>query len=219
MGFSRRVLIAPSLLAADFSRLGTELERVQRAGADMIHLDVMDGHFVPNLTIGPPVVAALRAVSTLHFDVHLMLTDPGAFVEPFVKAGANGVTIHIEACPDPREILERIGRLGCKRGLTLNPDTPVDRIGPFLDQVDRLLIMSVFPGFGGQKFIPGSLERIARARELIGERAIELQVDGGVTVENAPAVREAGANNLVAGTSCFRAPDLAAAVAALRGEG
>lgn len=213
-----RVKISPSLLAADFSRLAEEIARVEQGGADMLHLDVMDGHFVPNLTIGPPLVESIRKVSQLFFDVHLMLARPWEFVEPFAKAGADGITIHLEAVPDPRPLLARIASLGKRRGLSINPDTPVDRVAPFLDHIDLLLIMSVFPGFGGQSFIPASLDRLRQARALIRGRPIDLQVDGGVNFENAAAIIEAGATNLVAGTSTFRAGDPAEAIRRLRGE-
>ena len=212
------VRIAPSLLAADFSRLGEELARVADAGVEVLHLDIMDGHFVPNLTFGPPVVAALRKISKLHFDVHLMLAEPQKFLKPFADAGADGLTVHLEACPEPEQVLDEIGALGCVRGLSLNPDMPVERLRGHLDKVDRLLLMSVFPGFGGQKFIPESLERLKQCRELTAGRNIELEIDGGVNTENAAAIREAGATLLVAGTSTFRAADFGAAVRALTGD-
>ena len=217
---ARRVKVAPSLLACDFSRLAFEVGRAEDAGADLLHFDVMDGHFVPNLTIGPALVESLRPRTRMFFDVHLMLANPDAFLESFAKAGADGLTVHVEACPEPDAILDRIGAMGLVRGLSLNPDVPVQRLRGRLSRVDRLLVMTVFAGFGGQKFVEGSLDRIRDARALLDAEApdgADLQVDGGVTAENAPDIRAAGADNLVAGTSTFRAPDMAAAIRAIRG--
>lgn len=213
-----KVRVAPSLLAADFTNLEREIRRIEEAGIEVLHIDVMDGHFVPNLTFGPPLVEALRKITGLHFDVHLMLDNPGKFLKPFADAGADGITVHLEVHPEPEAILQEIGALGKLRGISLNPDMPVERLAGHLEYVDRILLMSVFPGFGGQKFIPESLERLRQIRALIGERDIELEIDGGITVENAAAVREAGATLLVAGTSTFRAPDIRQAVAAIAGE-
>lgn len=209
--------IAPSLLAADFARLGDELARAEAAGADMLHLDVMDGHFVPNLSIGVPVVAGLRSVSTLHFDVHLMVDNAHEYLEPFAEAGADALTVHLEVYPEPEVVLDRIAALGKTRGLSINPDMPIARLAGHLDKVDRLLIMSVFPGFGGQSFIEATYDRLREARALIGDRPVEISVDGGVGAKNAAAIIEAGADILVAGTSTFRAPDMGAAIRALRG--
>ncbi|MCX7935125.1 MAG: ribulose-phosphate 3-epimerase [Planctomycetota bacterium] len=213
---SMEIRIAPSLLAADFAHLAEEVHRAEAAKADLLHLDIMDGHFVPNLTFGPALVAAIRPLSALHFDVHLMVDNPERFLEPFAEAGADGLTIHVEAAADPAALLARIGRLGKCRGLSLNPDTPIARLTPYLACVDRILLMSVFPGFGGQKFIPSSLERLRELRTLVGEREIEIQVDGGIYAENAAAIWEAGATTLVVGTGTFRTPDMAEAIRHLR---
>lgn len=211
------VRVAPSLLAADFTCLEREIRRIEEAGVEVLHLDIMDGHFVPNLSFGPPIVEKLRKITTMHFDVHLMLDNPEKFLIPFANAGADGLTIHLEVYPEPEAILEQIGRLGMVRGLSFNPDMPVERLRGHLDKVDRLLLMSVFPGFGGQKFIPESIERLRQCRDLIADREIELEIDGGVTAENAAAVRDAGATLLVAGTSTFGAPDVGLAVRLIAG--
>jgi len=201
------VKIAPSILAADFARLGEEVAAVEAAGADRIHVDVMDGHFVPNLTVGSVVVEGLRRATALPLDVHLMITDPERYLEAFAKAGANALTVHIEVCPHIRRTLERIRGLGLMAGITLNPGTPVEAVSEALADVDRVLVMSVDAGFGGQTFLEESFGRIrALAQMLRGVKPeTDLAVDGGINVTNARRIVEAGANVLVAGNAIFRA--------------
>jgi ribulose-phosphate 3-epimerase len=199
------VRIAPSVLSADFARLGEELRAVDKAGADYIHIDVMDGHFVPNLTIGPLVVKALRPHSKKPFDVHLMLAPVDPFVPGFAEAGADIITVHPEAGPHLHRTLNLIRNFGKKAGVALNPGTPVQAVEHVLDEVDLVLVMSVNPGFGGQSFIPSALDKLKTLRRMIDAsgRAIDLSVDGGVTAENAPRAVKAGADVLVAGTAAF----------------
>jgi ribulose-phosphate 3-epimerase len=215
------IKLAPSILSADFARLGEEVRAIDAAGADWIHVDVMDNHFVPNLTIGPMVVKALRPWSEKPFDVHLMVSPADALVEAFAEAGADILSIHPEAGPHLHRTLQRIHALGRKAGVVLNPGTPVAALEPVLDLVDLVLIMSVNPGFGGQAFIESALEKIAAVRMLIDRsgRAIDLEVDGGIDAKTAPDVIAAGANVLVAGTASFRggAAHYAANLQALRG--
>lgn len=196
-----QIKIAPSLLASDFGRLGEEIKDVIEAGADMIHVDVMDGHFTPNITIGPPVVASLRKYSTVPLDVHLMITDPDLYAEDFINAGADIVTFHAEACYHPHRLITRIQSLGCKAGIVLNPGTPEDAIEYLAEMVDMVLVMTVNPGFGGQKFIPEMVRKVKNVRDMVGDRDVE--VDGGIDETTAPLVIEAGANVLVAGTYVF----------------
>lgn len=213
-----KVLIAPSLLACDFANLEKEIRRAEAADVDMLHCDIMDGHFVPNLTMGPPVIAAIRKVTKLHLDCHLMVDNAHLFFESFQKAGADAITIHLEVYPEPEPMLDRIGEMGMKRGLCINPDMPVERLRGLLDKVDRLLVMSVFPGFGGQSFIEETYDRLRAIQALSPRPEMEIQVDGGVYAENAAQVVAAGANNLVSGTGLFRADDMAQAVRIMRGE-
>jgi len=214
-----RVVIAPSLLAADFGRLREEAASVAECGADWLHFDIMDGHFVPNISFGPLVLAALRPHSTLPFDVHLMITPADPFVTAFAEAGADHILIHPEAGPHPHRTLQLIGSLGKKAGVVLSPGTPIESVAWLLDLADIVLVMSVNPGFGGQRFLPSQLPKIAALRRMIDAtgRPIALAVDGGITPETAAQVLAAGANTLIAGTSVFGAPDRAAAIAALRG--
>ncbi|MCP9455068.1 MAG: ribulose-phosphate 3-epimerase [Nitrospira sp.] len=215
----RPALIAPSILAADFARLADEVAAVEQAGADFLHIDVMDGHFVPNLTVGPPIVQALKKETKLPLDVHLMITNADAFIGEFAKAGADYLTVHVEACPHLHRTVQSIKEQGVKAGVTLNPATPVHFLEEILADVDLVLIMSVNPGFGGQTFIPSSLSKIRAVRQRLDQLGSEafLEVDGGVKVENAARVLEAGADVLVAGSAIFSSSDYAATIAALRG--
>jgi ribulose-phosphate 3-epimerase len=216
---SPRTLIAPSILASDFARLGEEIRAIDAAGADWVHIDVMDGHFVPNITIGPEVVKAIRPHTKLPFDVHLMITPADPHLEAFRAAGADWISVHPEAGPHLHRTLKRIRELGAKAGVVFNPSTPVEHIEWVLEDADLLLVMSVNPGFGGQSFIEAQLRKVERLRAMIDRAGLDivLEVDGGVTPVNAPRCIAAGATALVAGTAVFRG-DYASNIRALRGE-
>ncbi len=200
------IKLAPSILSADFARLGEQIAEVTMAGADYIHVDVMDGHFVPNITIGAAVVASIRPATSLPLDVHLMIENPERYISDFVKAGADIITLHVEACPHLHDTIRLIRQLGVKAGVSLNPATPLSAVEEFISHVDLVLVMSVNPGFGGQSFIPATLPKIAGMRRILADRKLgtELEVDGGINAGNARKIVEAGADVLVAGNSIFR---------------
>jgi len=213
------IKIAPSILSADFSKLADDIKRVEVAGADMIHLDIMDGHFVPNLTFGPPVVTAIRKVTKLLFDVHLMVNNPQELIEPFAKAGADLLSIHVETAPHLHRLIQNIKGQGLKAAVALNPSSPLSMIEEVLGDVDMVLLMTVNPGFGGQKFIPQMINKITRLRKMISERnlTVDIQVDGGITTTTARQVIAAGANILVAGSAIYQAVDVEKAIREIRG--
>ena len=212
------VKIAPSILSADFSRLGDEIKAVEDAGADWIHVDVMDGHFVPNITIGPPVIESIRKVTKLPLDVHLMIEHADRYVKSFAEAGADLLTVHVEACPHLNRTLQTIRELNVRAGVVLNPATPLSSLEEVLHEIDMVLLMSVNPGFSGQSFIPSMLDKISNLRDIMShyENEIEMQVDGGVRVDNAGKIKEAGASVLVAGSAIFNSKDYKKTIQQLR---
>ena len=212
------IKVSPSVLAADFANLGSEAKRAEEAGADLLHLDVMDGVFVPNISFGAKIIQSIRGYTRLPFDVHLMITDPARYIDDFVKAGADLITIHYESCDDQISVLKQIRSAGVKASISIKPATPAFILEPLLDYVDMVLVMTVEPGFGGQSFIPDTLESIRTVSAMVKSRGlnIDIEVDGGITAETIRPAYDAGANVFVAGTSVFRADDASAAIAALR---
>ncbi len=207
--------IVPSILSADFARLADEISQVEKTGVKMVHLDVMDGHFVPNITIGPPVIAKLRKCSNLAFDSHLMISEPAKYIESFAEAGVNHITFHIEVTDEPEKIVEKLHDLGCTAGICVNPETKVDTIKQVAPMCDMVLVMTVHPGFGGQAFMPEAAKKVAQVREIVGPD-IRIEVDGGIDAETTPIVVSYGADTLVAGNAIFGQPDRAEAIEAIR---
>jgi ribulose-phosphate 3-epimerase len=214
MNSMQEFMIAPSILSADFSRLGEEIKAVEKGGADIIHVDVMDGHFVPNITIGPPVVASVRKITDLPLDVHLMISDADSYIDSFAQAGADWITVHVEACPHLHRTIGRIKELGKKAGAVLNPATPLISLDEILADIDLVMLMSVNPGFGGQSFIRSSLKKIEKLRKMIKERGLEvgIEIDGGVSPATIGDIAAAGANIFVAGSAVFGEQDYAGVI-------
>ena len=212
--------IAPSILSADFSRLGDEVGAVEKAGADVIHVDVMDGHFVPNITIGPLVVQGLKKLTSIPLDVHLMIENPERYIEAFAQAGSDWLTLHAEVCPHLKRVIKKIRQLNVRPGIVLKPATPLKALYPVLDEIDLVLIMSVNPGFGGQSFIPSALKKIERLRRMIDQNQypLEIEVDGGIKVENIREVSRAGGDIFVVGTGIFKTKDYQETIRKLRQE-
>ena len=212
--------IAPSILSSDFSQLGDEIKRVEAAGADIIHIDIMDGHFVPNLTFGPPIVAAIRKCTKLPFDVHLMISDPEQYIDPFIAAGADIISVHVEATNHLHRLIQSIKQQGVKAAVALNPATSLVFIEEILTDVNMVLLMSVNPGFGGQKFIPSSLTKLKKLKQILVERNLEkvdIEIDGGINLDNVQSITSAGANIIVAGSAVFNHSNLQTAIDKLRG--
>ena len=214
------MLIAPSILAADFARLAEQVSSAEKGGADFLHLDVMDGHFVPNISFGPAVVKTVHGLTRLPLDTHLMIDNPDSYLEAFHQAGTTRLTVHVEVCKDLPRTVSTIRQLGMKPGVCLNPATPLSALEDILPEADLILVMSVNPGFGGQKFIPQTFERIRVLRSILTSKGLRplIEVDGGINLENAPLLVEAGADVLVSGTAIFKAKNIAAAIAGLRGD-
>jgi ribulose-phosphate 3-epimerase len=210
--------IAPSILSADFSRLKDEIQAVEAAGADWLHVDVMDGHFVPNITIGPVVVESIRRVTAIPLDVHLMITDPDKYAPEFIKAGANWVSIHPDTCTDPNKSLKKIRTLGARASIAVNPDVPLEQVEAYFPDVDMILMMTVFPGFGGQAFIPGVLPKIEAVRKVVDRRKLQalVEADGGIKTNNINQLVRAGAEVIVSGSGIFKTPDYAETIRQMR---
>ncbi|MEE8074351.1 MAG: ribulose-phosphate 3-epimerase [Candidatus Binatia bacterium] len=213
------IKIAPSILSADFSRLADEIRAVEKAGADWLHLDVMDGHYVPNITIGPIVVEWIRKATELPLDVHLMITDPDKYAPEFIKAGAGWISVHPETCKDPKSSLKRIRELGARVSIAVNPDVGLDRVEGYMEDIDMILMMTVFPGFGGQAFIEDVLPKIARVRDLVREKGLQIliEADGGIKTDNISRVLQAGAEVIVSGSGIFKTPNYGETIGKMRG--